>query len=298
MKRVALLAQPYDSAVRDFGMGVGVNVLLEERELAGRLESDGFDVTVRYVAGSEEQGYEIRRTLTLDRQLAALVRDAVDDDRFPIVLAGNCNSALGTTAGLARTNLAVAWFDAHADLDTPEDNLSGFFDVFALSMLTGQAWQALTQTIEGFHPIAETQVVLTGVRDLEPYQAEHLRRSQIHAVYAEDVRHRGLAESFNPALESAVATASALYLHVDLDSLDPAAGTANRYAAPDGLTRADLSTAFELIARSGRPVAAAAVTAYDPDCDSERKMAATAQGVVIEIASRFAAGRPAKTVRD
>jgi arginase len=287
VKRIALLGQPYDSAVRSVGTGAGVDLLLEDRKLAERLEREGYDVTRRYVAGSEEQGYEIRRTLALDRQLATLVREAVDDRRFPIVLAGNCNSALGTTAGLARDYLAVAWFDAHADLDTPENNLSGFFDVFALSMLTGKAWQALTQTIEGFQPIAETQVVLSGVRDLEPYQAEHLRRSQIHAVYGDDIRSRGLAEAFAPALEAALAAATALYLHVDLDSFDPAEGIANRYAAPGGLTRADLSTAFEIIARSDRPVLAAAVTAYDPACDSERKMASTAEDVVVEIASRF-----------
>jgi arginase len=289
VKRIALLGQPYDSAVRNLGMGAGANVLLKERKLPERLEREGYDVALRFVVGSEEQGYEIRRTLALDRQLAALVREAVDEHRFPIVLAGNCNSALGTTAGLARDNIAVAWFDAHADLDTPENNLSGFFDVFALSMLTAQAWQALTQTIEGFRPIPETRIVLTGVRDLEPYQAEHLRRSQIHVVYGDEIRSRGLAEAFEPALEAALATASALYLHVDLDSLDPAEGTANRYAAPGGLTRTDLSTAFEIIARSGRRVLAAAITAYDPDCDRERKMASTAQDVVVEIAGRFAA---------
>jgi hypothetical protein len=68
-------AQPYDSAVPNLGMGAGVDVPLKERKLAERLERDGHNVLLRSVAGCEEQGYEIRRTLALDRQLAALVRE-------------------------------------------------------------------------------------------------------------------------------------------------------------------------------------------------------------------------------
>jgi hypothetical protein len=56
-------------------MGAGVDVPLKERKLAERLERDGHNVLLRSVAGCEEQGYEIRRTLALDRQLAALVRE-------------------------------------------------------------------------------------------------------------------------------------------------------------------------------------------------------------------------------
>jgi arginase family enzyme len=103
-----------------------------------RLEAEDHDVEMTVVADDDAPGYEIRRTFELDRQLAAVVRDAVVHRRFPLVIAGNCNSAIGTTAGVAAggAKLAVAWFDAHADFDVPEDNRSGFFDVFALSIVT------------------------------------------------------------------------------------------------------------------------------------------------------------------
>jgi arginase family enzyme len=55
---------------------------------------------------------------------------------LPIVLTGNCFACLGVVAGLGARSPAVLWMDAHADFDVPDDNESGFFDVFALSILT------------------------------------------------------------------------------------------------------------------------------------------------------------------
>jgi arginase len=101
------------------------------------------------------------------------------------VLAGNCNSALGTVAGLETDELAVVWLDAHADFDDPDENTSGFFDVMGLAMLTGRGWHALRQTIPNHHPVPEHRVVLAAVRDLEPYQRQRVERSNLHVVPGE-----------------------------------------------------------------------------------------------------------------
>jgi arginase len=77
-------------------------------------------------------------------------------------------------------------------------------------------------------------------------------------------------------------------VHIDLDNLDPSEGIANPYAAQDGLSRADLSEALAAIAALLVPVAAAAVTAYDPALESDRRMAKTAVSVVTELIDRFA----------
>jgi arginase len=287
MTRIALIGQPYDSALRDFRMGAGARILLERARR--RLEAEDHDVEMTVVADEEAPGYEIRRTFELDRQLAAVVRDAVVHRRFPLVIAGNCNSAIGTTAGVAAggAKLAVAWFDAHADFDVPEDNRSGFFDVFALSIVTGQAFQALAQSIPGFAPVVPERVVLTAVRDLDPYQEARLRGWQIRVVFADEVREAGLEKWFAPALGQAVLGASGLYLHVDLDCLDPAEGRANRYAAPAGLRRNDLSHAFTIIEGSGCHVVAGAITAYDEASDLDGRMATCADEIVAEMARRF-----------
>ena len=75
----------------------------------------------------DESRAEITRVMELVCRLAGRVRRAVDEGAFPLVLAGGCNSSLGTAAGIAADSPGIVWFDAHADFDdrdlqfTPND---------------------------------------------------------------------------------------------------------------------------------------------------------------------------------
>jgi arginase len=144
MASVALISWPYDAGLADVGMGSGASRLLADEDLHLLLSAGADRVTVETVPPVDPAQPEITRIFELDRRLARHVARARARGAFPLVLAGNCISALGTTAGGQDGEpLGVVWLDAHADLDTPEDNLSGFTDVMGLSILTGSAWRAL-----------------------------------------------------------------------------------------------------------------------------------------------------------
>ena len=134
--------------------GRGPSELLERHGLRDELERRGLATEVEELAESGERT-EIARTFDLDRVLAARVRTATERYAFPLVLAGECASCLGTVGGLDYERVGVVWFDAHADFDTPDDNLSGFFDVMALAILTGSGWRALRESIPGFRAVEE-----------------------------------------------------------------------------------------------------------------------------------------------
>jgi arginase len=272
---VTLLSVPYSSGRRDHGMGRGPTALLEEHGLAERLSGEGFDVSVDTVEIPDSLVPEIARTFELNRRLASSVRSARAEGAFPIVLGGNCNCAWGATAGSSddEATPAVVWLDAHADFDVPDDNLSGFLDVMALSTLTGSSWQALAATIPGFRPVRERDVLLVGVRDLDDYQRERLEQSEISVSWG----------SSDPVLEAFDPDPSNLYLHVDLDSLDPSVGQANEFSAPDGLSL-DRVLALQREAVEAFDVVCASVTAYDPDFDGDGAIAGAAAQIVTGLA--------------
>src|SRR5687767_4289522 len=83
---------------------------------------------------------EIKTTFELYRALADRVREAND---FPVVFSGNCGASIGTAAGLGTEDLAVLWFDAHGDYNTPDTTESGFLDGMCLGILTGRCWKTL-----------------------------------------------------------------------------------------------------------------------------------------------------------
>jgi arginase family enzyme len=122
---IAPIAVPYSRGRRDQGMGGGPAAMIEKTEL---------EAGVAVVEVPDTVVPEIARTFELNRRLAREVERAAARAELPLVFSGNCNCCWGATAGVSGSAPpAVLWLDAHADFDLPEDNLSGFLDVMALS---------------------------------------------------------------------------------------------------------------------------------------------------------------------
>jgi len=270
-----LVQVPYFLGRRGEGLATGVPVLAER--LAGELGASTIEIEVE--SGSWN---EIGASMDVVRAVSAVVREIVAAGGFPLVLGGVCSTALGVVAGLGSPeDLGVVWFDAHGDFNTPETTPTGFFDGMPLAMLTGSGWEELRAGIEGLRPVDEANVVLVGARDLDPPEQERLERSGVRWVRS--------GEPLDPALDALAERAPGVYLHVDLDVLDPSAGQANRYASPGGPTAAELAAAVAEVA-SRFTIRAAAITAYEPVYDPEGKVVEAAASVAKQIA---AAGVPA-----
>jgi arginase len=256
-------------------MGAGAALLAGDPALHAALWSAGWAPTVQRVPAADPDAGEVARTFTLVRALAGDVRDACARGAFPLVFAGGCFSAAGTVAGAGARG--AVWLDAHADLDTPEDNLSGFLDVMALSVLTGGCWAAQRAAIERFAPLAEADVALLGVRDLAPYQTDQVARAATRTASGayDAAAARGAIETLPVPL----------YLHVDLDVLDTSVGKANRYAAPGGPSLETVLATVDAAFDHGR-VAAATLSAYDPTADRDGAILDAARTIATRIAVR------------
>jgi len=271
---VVLVQVPYHLGRRDAGLAKGVPVLADT--LAGELGA-----TRVAVEPKAEFCNEIEASMDVVRALAHSVRDVVAEGSFPLVLAGNCNSSLGTVAGLGSADdLGVVWFDAHGDFNTPDTTPTGFFDGMGLSMLTGTSWDGLRASVPGLRPVAEANVVHVGGRDFDPAEEVRLEASGMLRVRP--------GEALEPALEALADGVSSVYVHVDLDVLDPSEGHANWYACDGGLTAAEVASAIERIGRTFT-IRAAALTAYAPDCDPE----GTIPGAAAQIARSIVGARVA-----
>jgi arginase len=287
MKTGRILCHPFHNGLEGVGMGAGPSRFADDAVLVGELRAAGLRIEVETIEAPEPTDPEIVRIAEADRRLARRVRAAAEEGAFPLVLAGNCNSCLGTVAGLdpAAAAVGVVWFDAHPDFDTPDRSL-GFFDGMGLAILTGNGWDLLRATIPGFVPVAERDVVLVGVRDFEPHQRASLEASGLRVLAGSSFTPAELAG----ALEDLGRRIPRVYLHIDLDALDPSEGRANRYAAEGGLSLRQLEDAIDLVFGS-LEVAAAAVTAYDPEVDEDGRMARSARRVLRAVARGAVTGR-------
>ena len=270
-----MILSPYHDGLEEEGRGRGPARLIDAVPPTARL-------SVERIGPVDPAQPEAARVFAVGAQLAHRVRGAIRDGAFPLVLAGDCNSCLGTVAGCEDEGLGVLWFDAHADIDTPDSSSSGSLDAMGLALLTGHGWRALRTTLPGLKPIDEARVVLVGVRAFEPGQRHRLRQSRMRVLEGDRFSDADLTA----ALDHLRTRAPRLYLHIDLDALDPREGIANRYSAAGGLSRAGLGSA--VVEAFGRfDVRAVAITAYDPEADRDGRMLDTAVrtiGVVAECA--------------
>lgn len=266
---IQIIQVPYDSGHKETRTGRGPGHLLQHG-LEQSLRDRGHQVHSARVESRTPVTTEIATAFELNRLLAGQVSLAIHNDRLPVVLAGNCNSCLGTLAGIGQSEIGVVWFDAHGDFNTPETTRSGFLDGMGLATATGRCWQALLGTLPGFRPVAEANVVHIGARDLDPAEERLLQQSEIEAIRP-DGDETSMRTAIDAALQRLRDRVAKVYLHVDIDVLDTGEALPNRFAAAGGLS---VEFVEELIGRikDRFELCAGAITSFEPDYDKEDRV--------------------------
>jgi len=266
--RIQLIQVPYDSGHRGIRMGRGPEHFITQGA-DQRLRQHGHDVEVVCIKTTDSFPAEIVTTFTLHQVLAECVKTAINQGQFPLVLSGNCNSCIGTLAGMQQlpTPVGIIWFDGHGDFHTPETSTSGFLDGMGMAMATGRCWQAMLQKIPGFRPVSEDHVVLVGAREFDPEELANYRQSNITLVEAQAIRQQGREAVLNPVLAALRSRVEQIYVHLDLDVLDPGEAKANEFAPPEGLTVKQVATALQRL-KQDFTVSASTIASYDPSCDT------------------------------
>jgi arginase len=190
------------------------------------------------------------------------VDDALSGGNAPVLLAGECSVAITTLSAALknRPDAKVLWLDAHGDYNTPETSGSGYLGGMVLAGACGVWDTGLAD------PIDPARVVLAGIRDLDPRERELLEESPATVIGA--------------SLETLVYTQNALdrapiFVHLDLDVIDPEAFPTTQVPTPAGLPPDKLYDLLEAVAGESE-VIGFEVTAFDaPDDELERQNAAS-----------------------
>lgn len=203
----------------------------------------------------EALGTGVARLSALTRTHSAIADALAVHDEPVVVVGGDCGVAVPAIGHAAsrHENLAVVWFDAHGDLNSPETSPSGAYAGMALRAVLGHGELAL-----GADAIPPSRVVLAGARELDDGEAEFAAASGVGALTVDDL-------AVADALADAVAAtgAAAVYVHVDLDVLDPSGMTGLTGPVPFGVEVAVLTAAIRRL-RESVPLVGASIAGFAP----------------------------------
>lgn len=152
----------------------------------------------------------------------------------PVTASSRCAVSLATLPPLAkhRPEAWVVWFDAHADLNTPETTPSGYLGGLALSGPAGLWDSGLGCGLD------LGRAVLVGARDIDPSERAMIETGRVRWVPPGD----GLGASLRDAVGG-----RPVYVHLDCDVLEPGLVPTD-YRPAGGLSLADLRAACGILA--------------------------------------------------
>lgn len=204
-----------------------------------------------------KDGTQQQRMSALHRPIAEFVTHTVQHGDRPVSIAGDCCTTLGVCAGLQQAGIdpVLLWLDAHGDFNTWETSPSGFIGGMPLAMLVGRGEQTMVHAI-GLQPFPENRVILSEGRDLDPKEKPALAHSEMHHL----VDARFLPD--HPML------ANPLYVHFDVDIVNPIDVPAVSYRAEGGPSAADLQAVFQSLAQT-RQIVAVSMTTWKPQLDGD-----------------------------
>ena len=224
----------------------------------------------------EEKAYGARHRMGLaSSHLAENVGKQIKEGIFPLGLLANCCGLMGMLAGHQKAGdswsplrVGLIWIDAHGDFNTPETSLSGMTGGMPVAISTGLCLHHIRRTCGLDPPLPMSYVTMVGVRDTDPWEQNLIDTYGISQITTDEVKR--LSPVIDLEMDRLSRLTDIIYVHVDLDVLDPPDIPGAGLPVVDGPTADELGESLELIFENPQ-AAGFGMASYPYRRDPERK---------------------------
>lgn len=250
--RVGLIKMPYSGA-RNVAELSGGPDYLESGGLLDRLADLDVELgptsNVKLRPDQEDDYGAWHRMGLANGHLARLTAENERAGRLTVALESNCTALLGVLAGLQDSDVgrprrvALVFIDAHGDFNTPETTLSGMLGGMPVAVAAGMCLTNLRHE-SGLEPALGTEYVVMGaVRDTDPLEQELIDQSEIQHLTIADIRSG--SDNIHRQMRRLSGIADLIYIHIDMDVLDPREVAGHPLTVANGPTSEELAAALE-----------------------------------------------------
>jgi len=235
---------------------------------------------IRLTPAQEKQYGEWNRMALANANFADKVREGLQDGMITVGLEANCNDLLGMLSGLKYDSdgnarkVGLVFYDSHGDFNVPETTLSGMLGGMPVAIAAGHALHNLRRTTGLEEPLPMSHIMWGGVRDLDPLEADRFREYEVRQVSVNDIRE--ISDNFRAQFEALANEVDVVYVHVDMDVLEPDEVPGHGLAVPDGPSSKALAAAIGVMFENPKTVALgiASTPSFNADPDGRSRQAA------------------------
>ncbi|HKG58164.1 MAG TPA: arginase [Pyrinomonadaceae bacterium] len=206
---------------------------------------------------ADEKLKYVREISNACEELAVGVEEILKAGQLPLILGGDHSIAIGSFAGAAsyykkqNETLGLIWFDAHADMNTPDSTPSGNIHGMPLAVLLGYGTPELTN-IAGFAPKLDPQLCAhVGARDIDSGERELIKKLGMRFFTMREIDERGMKDVMDEAIKIASRGTAGYAVTFDVDVLDPGDAPGSGTLVRGGLTYREAHLGMEKIAEAG-----------------------------------------------
>jgi arginase len=251
---VALVEMPYSGSRNVPELSGGPRYLVDGG-IADTLRAQGATLrpirTVTLDARDEREYGEWHRMGLANGHLADMVAENRRSGAITVGLLSNCTSVIGMLGGLQHSGpddrplrASLVFIDAHGDFNTPETTLSGMLGGMPVAVSAGLALQRLRMESKLDPAVPPTRIVEAALRDLDPEEERLIEASHLQRLSTEDLRH---PERVRREMDRLSTISDVIYVHVDMDVLDPAEVPGHPLTVPGGPTSGELAAALQVM---------------------------------------------------
>jgi arginase len=289
---VRIYGVPMDLGQNRRGVDMGPSAIryagLQARlERLGWSVNDGGNITVpvaETIVGDDTPDDYLAHHLVAIARVAeetyAQVRTSIEINERVICLGGDHSMSIGSVAGALYSSdrVGVIWVDAHGDFNTPQTSPSGNIHGMVVRSLIGQG---PPQLAIGERRLQVEQIVMIGIRDLDPLERLDLRASGMKVLTMRDIDENGMAAVVRAAL-NALGKIDTIHVSFDMDSLDPAVAPGVGTPVAGGLSYREAHLLMEILADDGR-VRSLDLVEVNPILDIANQTAQIAVGMAASL---------------
>lgn len=269
--KIGILGVPLGFGAGQTGSELGVNAMrlttFRGSKLSQHIREMGFvvidhgDAWIIHPANEEDTGNpkHLAEMLASSANIIEKVSVILSNDEFPIILGGDHAIAIPTFSAIANhykqqgNEIGLIWFDAHADINTPETSPSGNIHGMPLATILGHGNEELVNLC-GYAPKLDPKYFAhIGARDVDPGERSQIEKLGLRDNFftMSDIDKRGMAECVEDAIAIASQAPGGYAVTFDVDMIDPRFAPGSGTLVRGGATYREAHLALEMIAAHG-----------------------------------------------